>query len=94
VEPTKSPRTSRPTAAGLGDDFTAALDATFRHMEAMPRIGSVERYAGVDVRRRQIDGYEKYLVVYVELRNEFVVVAVMHGRRHPGHWKKRIRALR
>jgi plasmid stabilization system protein ParE len=79
--------------AGLGDDFSAAVDATFIEREGTPQIGSVERYRSLEIRRAKVEGFP-YLVVYAELEEEIVVVAVMYAGRHPNYWRKRLRALR
>lgn len=79
--------------AGLGADFSAAVDATFVEREHTPRVGSVERYRSLEIRRSKVEGFP-YLVVYAELEEEIVVVAVMYAGRRPNYWRKRLRALR
>jgi plasmid stabilization system protein ParE len=45
--------------------------------------------SSLGVRRRVVPGFP-YLVLYKDYPTEVVVVAIAHGRREPGYWRKRL----
>lgn len=77
--------------AGLGSELISAID------EAMPRVARLgpdcRPVYGVDpdlgVRRVQANRFP-YAVVFIEMPKAIRVIAVMHERRRPGYWKKRL----
>ncbi len=75
--------------SGRGARFLAELEATFRRIReaplAWPRTAIVRRPA---VRKAKVMRFP-YAVFFYMLRGEPVVVAVAHGRRLPGYWRKR-----
>jgi plasmid stabilization system protein ParE len=75
---------------GLGQDFLAAVDATFELIRRFPKIGSLKRPTGLgrEVRRLGVEGVP-FSVVYRELPDGIYVVAVAHDKRRPGYWKNR-----
>jgi plasmid stabilization system protein ParE len=73
-------------AVGLGAEFVRSVDACFAIISRQPDIFPVVyRQTRMALLRRF-----PYLVIY-RLFPDFVsVVAVVHGRRHPRHWKTRV----
>lgn len=72
-------------SAGLGSRFASAVD------EALGRL--VERPLAFpcvsgDIRRALLKRFP-YAVFFRARESEIVVVAVMHGRRHPRRWRSR-----
>ena len=72
----------------LGARFEAALDSTFArlvaHPLAYPMVHRKARRAGVG------GAFAAYLVFYRLEGDDLVVLAVIHGSRHPRHWKRRV----
>ena len=72
----------------LADRLAQALDETFglilRHPRAFPVVHRGARRAMV------VGPFSAYQVLYRETDTVMVVVAVMHGARHPRHWKRRL----
>lgn len=74
---------------GLGDDLRDEVDAAIDRIEFWPHAWSrASRRARMGRTKRF-----RYVVVYVSREHEIVVVAVMHGHRRPGYWKKRLKDL-
>ena len=75
---------------GLGDDFLDSLTAVYQAIEQQPdRFARLETApAHRNVHRYLLDRFP-YYVVYEILAEDVVVLAVAHGRRRPGYWKKR-----
>ena len=71
--------------SGLGSEFLdevlRTLASISEHPDLYPRISG-------DVRRAVIRRFP-FGVFYVMDESEVVVLAVMHGRRAPAHWKSR-----
>ena len=71
--------------SGLGSEFLdevlRTLSSITEHPDPYPRISG-------DVRRAVIRRFP-FGVFYVMDESEVVVLAVMHGRRAPAHWKSR-----
>lgn len=71
----------------LGDRFEEALDHTFalllEHPQAFPVVHRRTRRAPVSA------SFSSYLVFYRIEGEEIVVVAVIHGARHPRTWQRR-----
>jgi hypothetical protein len=78
---------------GKGDEFTAAVAATFKQLQHTPRVGSVERHGTYEIRRAQVGDFP-YWMVFAELSDEFVVLAIMYGGRDPAYWRTRLDTLR
>ena len=73
---------------GLGEDFRE-VDSTRDRIERSPQL-----WPPVSKRARMCRTKRfPYLVIYVRLETEIVVVAVMHGSRRPGYWKDRLKDL-
>lgn len=70
---------------GLGAVFAAAVESTIDRISENPLAYS--RIRG-DTRRAVLRRFP-YAVYFRVLADEIVVVAVMHGRRHPLRWQSR-----
>ena len=71
----------------LGDRFEQALDETFANILEHPRAFPVVRRG---TRRAMASGaFSAYQVFYRVERADVVVIAVIHGARHPKYWKRR-----
>ena len=70
---------------GLGAIFTAAVDTTvtsiLQNPLAYPRVKS-------DTRRALVRRFP-YALYFRPIGDEIIVLAVMHGRRLPRHWRSR-----
>jgi len=70
---------------GLGTEFGAEMERVVRAITAEPAsFARVHR----DMRRAILRRFP-YAVYFRVIRDEIVVLAVMHGRRHPRLWKRR-----
>ena len=72
-------------SAGLGHEFLRALGVTLAAIERSPEHYPI---AVDDIRKAPVRRFP-YIVYYVVLPTRLSVVAVMHGRRHPGRWQSR-----
>jgi plasmid stabilization system protein ParE len=73
-------------AVGLGAEFVRSVDACFAIISRQPDIFPVVyRQTRMALLRRF-----PYLVIYRVFPDFVSVVAVVHGRRHPRHWKTRV----
>jgi plasmid stabilization system protein ParE len=70
---------------GLGDDFLAAVGTVVESLAAYP-----ERFPIVyrQTRRANLQRFP-YSLFYRIIDNQVIVVACMHGRRHPRQWRLR-----
>ncbi|HWB54938.1 MAG TPA: type II toxin-antitoxin system RelE/ParE family toxin [Tepidisphaeraceae bacterium] len=66
--------------------FAAAVASAFEAIEKNP--DSFPEYLGGT--RRCLTKKFPYLVVYYEMPDCLLVVAVAHGRRKPGYWRRRL----
>ncbi len=74
---------------GLGDEFKSEIDAALHRIEVWPHASSkASKEARICAAKRF-----PYGVVYVPEDDRIVVVAIMHLRRRPGYWKKRLKDL-
>jgi plasmid stabilization system protein ParE len=76
---------------GLGAEFLEALEGRFRQLSVAPaRAG---RFPGADpsspIRRATLSRFP-YVIVFVAVDESLRVIAVMHARRRPGYWLKRV----
>jgi plasmid stabilization system protein ParE len=72
----------------LGERFEAALDSTFTRLSAYPSAYPVVRRKA---RRAPVDGaFAAYRVFYRVEADDLVVLAVIHGSRHPRSWRHRV----
>lgn len=70
---------------GLGAIFVAAVETTITAILQDPL--AYPRVRG-DTRRALVRRFP-YAVYFRPLGDEIIVLAVMHGRRNPGHWRSR-----
>jgi len=75
---------------GLGVRFTQAVVDGFTAIERQPLIYSrpPKVRTSRDVRRLLLHGFPYAIVVKI-LATEVLVLAIAHGRRRPGYWRKR-----
>lgn len=70
---------------GLGRDFLAEFRATLSRVRETPAAyPAIHR----DVRRAPLRRFP-YSLLFRDLPEAIVVVAVFHGRRHPAGWRRR-----
>lgn len=72
--------------SGLGRDFRKQIEAAVLKIRETPLRWSP---LGPDTRRIHV-GRFPYAVVYAELPDHILIIAVAHHRRRPGYWKDRI----
>lgn len=72
---------------GLGERFLDEVDAAIFDISSSP-----ERWPLLllNTRKRQLNRFP-YTIVYLEDSTRIYVLAVMHQRRRPGYWKKRLK---
>ena len=74
--------------AGRGADFVATFRRAYARLRAV--LGSAAALRGVEgVRRARFDGYP-YQIVFVELADAFLVLAIAHQKRAPNYWLHRL----
>lgn len=71
---------------GLGDDFLLRVEAALDSISYDPEIFATIHK---DVRRKLIRRFP-YGIFYVIGQNKISVLAIVHTKRHPKHWKNRI----
>jgi plasmid stabilization system protein ParE len=77
--------------AGRGIDLEEAVRRTIRRIQLLPR--SAPRWPRVDgdeIRRAKVKRHP-YLVVYLVLPDQLVVLAIAHTSKQPAYWSERIR---
>lgn len=78
--------------AGLGLEFSQAIDAAFDLLEEeIIPLTDMPGVAGSRGAKRLVLKRFPYNVVVREFPEEIVVVAVAHHSRRPGYWRKRLR---
>jgi toxin ParE1/3/4 len=76
---------------GLGEAFLDALDVRLLQLAESPWIG--RPFSGAspnDPVRRAHLGRFPYMIVFLEVDDEVRVLALMHARRRPGYWRRRL----
>ena len=76
-------------AEGLGDRFTADVEAAVAHIREYPASGSP---ISIHV-RKQVLRIFKYSVLYANDPDEIVVIAIAPHSKRPNYWRKRLRKL-
>ena len=71
--------------SGLGRDFLSAVDATMSRVAERP-LAFPEVHGPT---RRAVMRRFPYGIYYRIVGQQIVVLAVMHGRRHPRRWRQR-----
>jgi len=71
---------------GLGAAFLRSVEAAIASLRRNP-----EMYATVlrDARRAVLRRFP-YSLIYVPSASEILIVACIHGRRHPARWQRRV----
>ena len=74
---------------GLGDDFLDQLSKAMKQIENDPdRFPMLETIVSPkQIRRVRLSRFP-YLVIFEILKNETVVLAIAHAKRHPNYWRK------
>jgi toxin ParE1/3/4 len=72
--------------AGLGDRFLGAVDMAFREIQDNPK--RCERYRRTTYRFWLVSDFP-YVIYFRELRDRIRIVAIAHGSRRPGYWRRR-----
>lgn len=76
---------------GLGRELVAAVRRAFAAISENPQAWSLA--PGVspdfDVRRLPLHRFP-FAVVYLELEDEIRILALAHGSREPGYWRRRL----
>ena len=75
-------------ASGLGANFIRQIERTLADVVVHPNAGSL--FMGTTIRRRLMQRFPFGVVYEVETEN-ISVIAIMHLRRRPGYWKRRLR---
>lgn len=73
-------------ARGVGPEFLRAVEVTLVSVQRNP-----QQYQTVfrDVRRAPLRRFP-FSLMYIASEQEIIVLACIHGRRNPTHWKGRI----
>ena len=72
--------------SGLGAEFRIAIEEAIRRIQSIPLAGS--RFGKTQFRYVLVRRFP-YVVFYREDEKVIRLMAVAHGRRRPGYWKKR-----
>ena len=71
---------------GLGSDFLNAIEETTQNIERFPETGRIDRGK---IRKRLVSGFP-FTILYEVQPDRIHIAAVMHQRRRPGYWRKRV----
>ena len=71
---------------GLGERFLDEIEISVADISESPDRWP---YFVLNIRRRLLDRFP-YLLVYLNEVDRIYILAVMHQRRRPGYWKKRL----
>ena len=70
---------------GLGAEFLTAVRESVRLLTENPGAWQASEH-GRDVRRFVMDRFP-FTIVYTELADETLVIAIAHASREPGYWR-------
>jgi toxin ParE1/3/4 len=73
-------------SGGLGSDFLNAVEDTTRRILERPNLGQIEK---ANILRRLVPGFP-FTILYESHQDHIFIAAVMHQRRRPGYWRKRL----
>ena len=76
--------------AGLGEDLISAVKAALQAMQEAPESHAPLGRSGKFCFRQAPVRRFPYRVVFLELDDELLVVAVAHQSRRPGYWRSRL----
>jgi plasmid stabilization system protein ParE len=71
---------------GLGDDFLLRIESSLESLRVNPEMYP-QIYQEV---RRKIIRHFPFCIFYIVGQSSVSVIAVLHAKRHPKHWRKRI----
>jgi toxin ParE1/3/4 len=76
---------------GLGTEFLDEIDTAIRSLgDPGPECGPVRGVPPeLSIKRKLVERFP-YLIIFVELDTAVRVIAVAHGARRPGYWRRRI----
>lgn len=72
---------------GLGLDLLSEVEQALGKIQKNPKVGAL--YKTVSLRRYILQRFP-FLIFYTEFEDFIWVVAIAHGKRRPGYWKRRI----
>jgi toxin ParE1/3/4 len=72
--------------AGLGLDLQSEVQQAVRKIQENPQAGSP--YKTTEFRHYVVQRFP-YVVYYIELEEAIWVMAIAHGKRRPGYWRRR-----
>ena len=72
---------------GLGADFIRQVERTLAQIAVNPNAG---RFLSGTIRRRLVNRFP-FAILYQAESESVWIIAVMHLRRRPGYWKRRLR---
>lgn len=72
---------------GLGDEFRDEIGVALHRIQVAPKAAGM--YPGTPCRKKLMDRFD-YKLVYLELDDRILVMAVHHNRRRPGYWLPRL----
>jgi plasmid stabilization system protein ParE len=72
---------------GLGTEFLVAVREAVSQIAENPRAWQASEY-GRDLRRFVMDRFP-FTIVYTELADEILILAIAHTSREPGYWRTR-----
>jgi toxin ParE1/3/4 len=72
--------------------FLAAFETAYATARANPQIGTAEQIEGRAVRRVHLDHFP-HAIVFADVPDAYVVIAIAHGRRRPVYWRSRMQIL-
>jgi len=73
---------------GLGTEFLSAVREAVRLVTQNPGAWQASEH-GRDVRRFVMDRFP-FTIVYTELADEILIIAIAHASREPGYWRTRL----
>lgn len=71
---------------GLDERFADCIESAIESVCSAPKMWPIIE---VDVRQRVTHTFP-YSVVYIELEQLIIIIAVMHNSREPGYWRTRL----
>src|SRR6266404_2728156 len=73
--------------AGLGQELHREVMKTIEAIRENPKIGGS---VGADIRRRNVARFP-YGIIFKATDSDVTIYAIMHHKRKPGYWRKRVR---
>jgi plasmid stabilization system protein ParE len=73
---------------GLGTEFLSAVRDAVQLITLNSKVWQASEH-GRDVRRFVMDRFP-FAIVYTELGDEILIIAISHASREPGYWRTRL----